>query len=66
MDMKEITWTQAFLGSKGLKDLRIENSLEVPEWYRKSTWRLAIAILIHGMVIGVLFSGLAVYVIGLI
>ena len=58
---KEITWKEAIFAKKGLKDIRIENKLEIPEYYRESTWRLAISLSIHSLFCGALIGGLFVY-----
>ena len=57
--MKELTWTEAFLGSKTLKQYREENHIFIPEEYRISVQRMAEAMMFWSFVLGTVGGYLA-------
>ena len=42
LEMRELTWFQAFFRCPTLKQLREDNDLDIPEWYNNSVYKLAI------------------------
>lgn len=55
-DIKELTYKEIILGRKGLRQLREENNLNIPEEYIKSSKKIMLMMVLAGILIGYTIS----------
>ena len=54
--MKEITWTEAFFNPKGLKTIREENDLNIPDEYNKTVFKFLVVFGVMHLIIGIILG----------